>query len=46
MVNNRRKDPETGKDMHLFTSDIEFTIRTLSENVSLEAGEDTDTCLD
>ena len=24
---NRRKDPETGKDMHLFTSDIEFTIR-------------------
>ena len=24
---NRRKDPETGKDIHLFTSDIEFTIR-------------------
>ena len=24
---NRRKDIETGKDMHLLTSDIEFTIR-------------------
>ena len=24
---NRRKDMETGKDMHLLTSDIEFTIR-------------------
>ncbi|MDI1496011.1 MAG: ribosomal protein S13 [Cenarchaeum symbiont of Oopsacas minuta] len=24
---NRRKDTETGKDMHLLTSDIEFTIR-------------------
>ena len=25
---NRRKDLETGKDMHLFTSDIEFAVRT------------------
>jgi small subunit ribosomal protein S13 len=24
---NRRKDVETGKDMHLITSDIEFTVR-------------------
>lgn len=24
---NRRKDVETGKDMHLLTSDIEFTVR-------------------